>query len=119
MTSRVVPLTDQLEPVTRQYTMATSLTDTGGRRMREQKSFGSEDTPTLPGARFRVHDGTRPQPRIVSPGTANTPEHTGTPLRRCGSLALGLRDRRCGRLLHHPTAWRIHALPRREPLSCI
>ena len=33
MTSRVVPLTDQLEPlviaVTRQYTMATSLADTG------------------------------------------------------------------------------------------
>ena len=68
MTSRAVPPTDQLEPlviaVTRPYTMATSLTDTGGRRMREQKSFSYEDTPTLPGARFRVHDGTRPQPRI-------------------------------------------------------
>jgi hypothetical protein len=47
--------------------------------MREQKSLGYEDTPTLPGARFRVHDGARPQPRIVSPGTASTQEDPGAP----------------------------------------
>ena len=47
--------------------------------MREQKRLGYEDTPTLPGARFRVHDGTRPQPRIVSPGTASTQEDPGAP----------------------------------------
>jgi hypothetical protein len=47
--------------------------------MAEQKSLGYEDTPTLPGARFRVHDGARPQPRRVAPGTASTPEHPGEP----------------------------------------
>jgi hypothetical protein len=40
---------------------------------------GYEDTPLLPGTRFRVHDGARPQPPIVHPGTASTPEHPGRP----------------------------------------
>ena len=39
----------------------------------------SEDTPIIPGTRFRVHDRTRPQPRIVHPGTASTQEHPGGP----------------------------------------
>ena len=29
---------------------------------------GYDDTPMLPGSKWRVHDGTRPQPRIVTPG---------------------------------------------------
>jgi len=45
----------------------------------ERKSFGYKDTPIIPGTRFRVHDGTRPQPRIVSPGTASTQEQPGEP----------------------------------------
>jgi hypothetical protein len=40
---------------------------------------GSEDTPIIPGTRFRVHDRTRPQPRIVHPGTASTQENPGEP----------------------------------------
>jgi hypothetical protein len=47
--------------------------------MTEQKSSGDKDTPTLPGSRFRVHDGARPQPRIVAPGTASTQEEPGAP----------------------------------------
>jgi hypothetical protein len=41
--------------------------------------LGYEDTPILPGTRFRVHDGDRPQPPIVHPGTASTPEQPGQP----------------------------------------
>jgi Domain of Unknown Function (DUF1080) len=45
----------------------------------ERKRLGYEDTPIIPGTRFRVHDGTRPQPGVVRPGTASTPEHPGEP----------------------------------------
>lgn len=31
-------------------------------------SFGYDDTPLLPGGQWHVHDGTRPQPRVVTPG---------------------------------------------------
>jgi Domain of Unknown Function (DUF1080) len=41
--------------------------------------LGYEDTPILPGTRFRVHDGARPQPPSVHPGTASTPEQPGWP----------------------------------------
>jgi hypothetical protein len=44
-----------------------------------KKNLGYEDTPIIPGTRFKVHDGTRPQPRIVDPGTHSTPESPGRP----------------------------------------
>lgn len=49
--------------------------------MTEQKPspVGYDDTPFIPGSRYRVHDGTRPQPRVVTPGTASTPEGAGQP----------------------------------------
>ncbi len=49
--------------------------------MTEQRPapVGYDDTPFIPGSRYRVHDGTRPQPRIVTPGTASTPESPGRP----------------------------------------
>lgn len=34
----------------------------------EGKSFGYKDTPMIPGTPWHVHDGDRPQPRIVTPG---------------------------------------------------
>lgn len=40
--------------------------------------LGYDDTPYLPGSKWRVHDGTRPQPRIITPGTASTPEQAGS-----------------------------------------
>ena len=45
----------------------------------EQQNRGAMDAPFIPGTRFRVHDGTRPQPRCVSPGTASTQEQPGEP----------------------------------------
>jgi len=46
----------------------------------QQKSpIGYDDTPLIPGSKYRVHDGTRPQPRIVTPGTASTQAQAGRP----------------------------------------
>ena len=35
--------------------------------------IGYDDTPFLPNAPYRVHDGTRPQPRVVTPGECCAP----------------------------------------------
>lgn len=40
---------------------------------------GYDDTPMIPGSKWRVHDGTRPQPRVITPGTFSTPEQPGQP----------------------------------------
>ncbi len=42
-------------------------------------SVGHEDTPLLPGGKWTVHDGRRPQPPVVDPGTASTREQPGRP----------------------------------------
>jgi len=49
--------------------------------MAEQKKapVGYDDTPFLPGSKYRVHDGSRPQPRVVTPGTESTQEQPGRP----------------------------------------
>lgn len=36
----------------------------------QDRKLGYDDTPKLPNSSWRVHDGTRPQPRIVTPGQA-------------------------------------------------
>lgn len=36
------------------------------------KNIGYDDTPILPGGKWKVHDGDRPQPRVVTPGTNST-----------------------------------------------
>jgi hypothetical protein len=36
-------------------------------------ALGYDDTPMLPNAPYRVHDGTRPQPRIVTPAPPDRP----------------------------------------------
>jgi hypothetical protein len=53
--------------------------DIGGDVRMERTHLDHEDTPIIPGTRFRVHDGTRPQPRIVRAGTASTQENPGQP----------------------------------------
>jgi hypothetical protein len=45
----------------------------------QKRKVGYDDTPFLPGSKYRVHDGTRPQPRVVTPGTASTQETPGQP----------------------------------------
>src|SRR5687768_680566 len=37
------------------------------------QNLGYSDTPFLPGGKWRVHDGSRPQPRVVDPGTPGAP----------------------------------------------
>jgi hypothetical protein len=39
----------------------------------QKPSIGYQDTPLLPGGKWHVHDGTRPQPRIVTPGPSGAP----------------------------------------------
>jgi len=34
----------------------------------DQKSLGYKDTPLIPGTQWHVHDGDRPQPRVITPG---------------------------------------------------
>jgi hypothetical protein len=41
------------------------------------QQLGYTDTPFLPGGKWRVHDGTRPQPKVVDAGTASTQEQPG------------------------------------------
>ena len=40
---------------------------------------GYDDTPFLPGGKWRVHDANRPQPAIIDPGTPSTQEAPGRP----------------------------------------
>ena len=40
---------------------------------------GYRDTPLLPGGRWHVHDPTRPQPEVVTPGTFSAPAAPGQP----------------------------------------
>ncbi|MBI3948151.1 MAG: DUF1080 domain-containing protein, partial [Armatimonadetes bacterium] len=37
--------------------------------MEQKKPIGYSDTPFIPGSPYRVHDGSRPQPPVVTPGT--------------------------------------------------
>jgi hypothetical protein len=40
-------------------------------------TYGYDDTPFLPNSKYRVHDGNRPQPPVVFPGTLSTQESAG------------------------------------------
>jgi hypothetical protein len=44
-----------------------------------QEMIGFDDTPFLPGGKWRVHDANRPRPSIVTPGTLPTREEPGKP----------------------------------------
>jgi hypothetical protein len=46
-------------------------------RAQEQVKVGFKDTPLLPGGRWHVHDGDRPKPAIVTPGTCSTKDQPG------------------------------------------
>jgi hypothetical protein len=45
--------------------------------MEQKKSIGYSDTPVIPGSQWKVHDGDRPQPRIVTPGTCSSQDRPG------------------------------------------
>ena len=42
------------------------------------QDVGYDDTPKIPGSTWLVHDGQRPQPVIVTPGTPSTPQRGGS-----------------------------------------
>jgi hypothetical protein len=44
-----------------------------------QRKLGYKDTPMLPGGKWHVHDGDRPQPPVVTPGTCSTQDQPGKP----------------------------------------
>jgi hypothetical protein len=45
----------------------------------QKMSLGYDDTPLIPGSPHKVHDSSRPQPPVVTPGTASTQEGPGRP----------------------------------------
>ena len=47
--------------------------------MAAQGKLGYDDTPVIPGSKYRVHGSARPQPRVVTPPTAGTQEAPGSP----------------------------------------
>jgi len=47
--------------------------------MAQGKKLGYDDTPVLPGMKYKVHDNDRPQPRVIYPGTASTQDKPGIP----------------------------------------
>jgi hypothetical protein len=44
-----------------------------------RKPLGYSDTPMLPGGKWHVHDGKRPQPTVVTPSTFSSQQSPGTP----------------------------------------
>jgi len=45
----------------------------------DQPKVGYKDTPMLPGGKWHVHDGDRPMPAVITPGTCSTQEVPGVP----------------------------------------
>lgn len=45
----------------------------------EKGKPGYDDTPMIPGSKYRVHDKERPQPRVVTPGTESVQDAPGQP----------------------------------------
>jgi hypothetical protein len=43
----------------------------------DRPKLGFKDTPMLPGGKWHVHDGDRPQPPVIAPGTPSTQESPG------------------------------------------
>jgi hypothetical protein len=60
-------------------TTATALAQDAAAPAPATKPLGYQDTPLIPGTKWHVHDGDRPQPVVVTPGTFPTQEKAGTP----------------------------------------
>lgn len=73
--------------------------------------LGEEGTPMLPGMPWRVHDGARPRPRVITPGTESTQAQPGQP----PSDAIVLFDgkdlskwvNRRGQTISDPAKWKV------------
>ncbi len=49
------------------------------RREAQTEASAYTDTPLQPYGTYRVHDGTRPQPAVITPGTCSTEDTPGQP----------------------------------------
>ncbi len=58
---------------------AFALAQTAAKKAYRTSPVGYSDTPFLPDGKWRVHDISRPQPRIVDPGTSSPQENPGRP----------------------------------------
>ena len=45
----------------------------------KERPVGYDDTPVLPNSEWQVHDGERPQPTVITPGTESSQAMAGTP----------------------------------------
>jgi hypothetical protein len=75
----------------------------------EPKSLGYSDTPMLPGGKWHVHDGARPQPTVVTPGTFSTQEIPGAPPSDAVVLFDGRDLSRWQNEKGQPAAWKIES----------
>ena len=63
-----------------------------GSLLGQQAPVGYDDTPMQPSGRWRIHDGNRPQPRVVAPG--NTAEMSPAPAPQDAIVLVGKGDDR-------------------------
>jgi hypothetical protein len=71
-----------------------------------QQQLGFADTPFLPGGRWHVHDGNRPQPKVVDPGTGSS-QNPGRPPSDAVVLFDGTDLSNWRDSQGHPSKWRL------------
>lgn len=60
------------------FILAMSIATTALAQDKPKKPLGYQNTPIIPGTKWHVHDGERPQPKVVTPGEPSTQEKAGT-----------------------------------------
>jgi hypothetical protein len=88
----------------------------------EKLKLGYKDTPLLPGGKWHVHDGDRPQPPVITPGTCSTQEKPGTPPSDAVVLFDGKDLSQWQGRNGNPTGWKVDdgaivAAPRSGPIQ--
>ena len=59
--------------------LAVAMADTSSNAQdKPKKPLGYQTTPIIPGTKWHVHDGERPQPKVITPGEFSTQEKVGT-----------------------------------------
>jgi hypothetical protein len=73
----------------------------------QQPPVGYDDTPMLPDSPWHVHDGKRPQPPVIDPGTASTQETPGRPPSDATALFDGTDTSHWEKVGGGPVGWQI------------
>jgi len=68
---------------------------------------GYDDTPVIPGQKWKVHDSTRPQPPVVTPGTESTQAEPGASPSDAVILFDGRDLSKWSKMDGSPAAWRV------------